>query len=230
MSDEPQSPPLTNSPDARTPDGTLKEPTPTPTPTPTPPIQLTSGKEPTPDTKLPSSTAPESYTFTPPKGQTYDQTIIDKATPIFKELGLNQAAAEKLIGLWNESATAKITDAKSIISAQGERWLTELKADASVGSKIESIRTDIGRAFDSLIADGTITTKDIEEFKSAMDLSMVGNQRAFVKIIGALSASRVEGKSVTGGGPSPHGQNPKGQAQRPSLASAMYPNLSPAAG
>lgn len=113
------------------------------------------------------------------------------------------------------------------IAAQGEKWLAETQADPLVGPKLEAIKTDVGRAFDAMIADNTLTRKDVEEFKSTMDLSMAGNQRAFIKILGALSKSRVEGRPVNlnGTGPSPNGQSPTGASPKPTAAQLMYPNL-----
>lgn len=109
--------------------------------------------------------------------------------------------------------------------AQGEKWMTETKADPAVGPKLESIKADIGSAFNAMIAKGTITERDRTEFMQSMDLSMVGSQRAFIKIFGAMAKAQIEGKAVNGGGPSAEGQQPNGKTAPPSLAAAMYPNL-----
>lgn len=103
--------------------------------------------------------------------------------------------------------------------------MAETQADPNVGPKLESIKADIGSAFNAMIAKGTITERDRSDFLTAMDLSMVGSQRAFIKIFGALAKSQIEGKAVNGAGPSPNGQQPTGQTPRPSAAAAMYPKL-----
>lgn len=103
--------------------------------------------------------------------------------------------------------------------------MTETKADPAVGPKLESIKADIGSAFNAMIAKGTITERDRTEFMQSMDLSMVGSQRAFIKIFGAMAKAQIEGKAVNGGGPSAEGQQPNGKTAPPSLAAAMYPNL-----
>jgi hypothetical protein len=58
-----------------------------------------------------------------------------------------------------------------------------------------------------------------------MDLTGAGDNPAFIKAFWKLSQHVVEGKPAPGGGPSPHGQVAVGQAQRPSIAQAMYPSL-----
>jgi hypothetical protein len=51
--------------------------------------------------------APEKYAdFTLPEGVTLDKALIDKAQPLFKELGLTQDAAQKLVTLQAEGSKA----------------------------------------------------------------------------------------------------------------------------
>lgn len=226
MSESQPSTPLPNDPAARTPDGTLKDagtPLATQTSSTTPETKVDEPATSTePATKSP---APDTYTFTPPDGKTYDQSTIDAATPVFRELGLNQAQADKLVEFWNSRAQTSADAAKATIAAMGEKWMGELKSDPDIGGKLDTVKADMGRAFDSMVADGSISRRDVDEFKFAMDLSMVGNNRAFAKVFNSLAKSRVEGKSVSGTGPSTHGQNVKGVTPRPGLAAAMYPNL-----
>lgn len=235
MPDSPASPPLPNDPAARTPDGTLKDAQTPPTTQPEsgPTTQTPTETKPNVDgTTLPPANPPappgppDKYDFKPAEGSPpYDQTILDAATPVFKELGLSQPQAEKLVELWNKHAQTQADLGVKAVIAQGEKWMTETKADPDVGPKLESIKTDIGRAFDAMIAKNVITPKDRSEFLQAMDLSMVGSQRAFIKIFGALAKAQIEGKAVNGAGPSPNGQQQTGQTTRPSAAAAMYPNL-----
>jgi hypothetical protein len=168
---------------------------------------------------------PDKYEFKPPAGQTYDQPLLDAATPIFRELGLSQPQADRLVELWNKHAQSQADVGAKAIVAQGEKWMTETKADPDVGPKLDQIKADIGSAFNAMIAKGTITERDRTEFMQSMDLSMVGSQRAFIKIFGAMAKAHVEGKAVSGTGPSAEGQHPNGKAAPLSIAAAMYPNL-----
>lgn len=239
MPDSPPSPPLPNEPAARTPDGTLKDATTLtaltdPSTTPSPPNPEPTNVEPTATTPTPPKPGeppvaiPDKYEFRPAEGAPpYDETIIATATPVFKELGLSQAQADKLVSIWNTHAKSQADIAVQAVIAQGEKWMTETKADPSVGPKLDTIKADIGRAFDAMIADNTLTRKDVEDFKQTMDLSMAGNQRAFIKTLGALAKSRIEGKPINPGRatPSEAGQNPNGAVSKPTPAQLMYPNL-----
>lgn len=227
MSDSPASPPLPNDPAARTPDGTLKDAS---TPTTQPP---TSGTEPksndqsaaSPDPAKPTLGPPDAYTFTPPAGQTYDKATIDAATPMFRELGLTQPQADRLVEFWNKQAQSQADIGQRAIEAQGQKWDSQLKADPELGPHLATIKSDMGQAFNALVAKNKLTQQQVDGFKFAMDLSMVGSNPDFVRVFRAFAQPHIEGTSVTGTGPSPNGQNAKGTTPKPSLASAMYPNL-----
>src|SRR6266436_2405621 len=113
-SDNPQSQPGAT----RTPDGTMLDQTPastTPTPEPRPEGEsfLTKKEEPskTPETppaepsktedKRPDAGAPEKYgDFKLPDGYQFDQASLDQATTLFKEAGLSQEAAQKMVDFY----------------------------------------------------------------------------------------------------------------------------------
>ena len=191
----------------------------TQTPTSTPTSQSNE-----PATTKPTSepaTVPESYTFKTPDGTELDKATADAATPIFRELGLSQAAADKLVSFYNEQMKSVADAGSKAVLAMREKWVGEVKSDPELGGKLDTIKADIGRAFDALG-----DTKLVNEFKTAMDLTGAGDNPAFIRAFWKLSQKVIEGKPVNGAGPSPHGQQPGGVAKRPSLASAMYPNLS----
>src|SRR5258706_11787563 len=91
-------PPMPNSPEARTPAGELKDqaqPTTTTTPTETPPPEPP--VEPKPEAP---AGAPEAYTdFTLPEGVKLEGETLKAATELFRELGLPQANAQRLVDL-----------------------------------------------------------------------------------------------------------------------------------
>ena len=191
----------------------------TPSPTTSNPSPPNDSAAPKPSTK--PTAVPDAYTFKAPDGTELDKPTADAATPIFKELGLSQAAADKLVGFYNERMKAVADAGSQAVLAMREKWVSEVKSDPDLGGKLDTIKADIGRALDALG-----DAKLVNEFKSAMDLTGAGDNPAFIKAFWKLSQKLIEGKPVGGGGPSPHGQQSSGMAKKPSLASAMYPNLS----
>ena len=192
----------------------------TPSPSSTPDAPAASAD--VPPATVPATGAPESYDFKSAEGQPLaDRTIVDAATPIFRELNLTQPQAQKLVDFYNAQMKSQSDAGAKAVTAMREQWVSEVKADAELGPKLDTIKTDIGRAFDALG-----DTKLTNEFKSAMDLTGAGDHPAFIRAFWKLSQRLIEGKPVSGGGPTANGQSPSGQVRRPSLASAMYPNLS----
>ncbi|MDR3572272.1 MAG: hypothetical protein P4L50_00285 [Anaerolineaceae bacterium] len=230
MSDSNQSPPLNNEPAAREPDGTLKDATqalttqPTQTSTPVPSLE--------PKTNEPTTTAdakstdtkpvvPETYTFTDKEGKAIevDKTILEAATPIFRELGLDNTKAQKLVELWNAQVNAKAVDVQKTIATQREKWTQEVLADPLIGGDLGKVSQNIGRLYDS-IGDPAF----VREFKQNVMDHGLDNYAPFVKMMIRLADKLTEGTHVSGTGPSVHGQSSKGVQSRPSIAQALYPN------
>lgn len=222
------SPPPANSPEARTPTGEIKDVSQTQsteTPTPTPASSTTSSTtEPAPSDPAPApdpaAGVPDTYNFAAPEGTTLDKAVTDAATPIFRELGLNQAAADKLVAFYNQQMKAQADIGVKAVLAMREKWVGEAKSDPALGPKLEQIKADVARAYD-VLGD----PKLVSDFKDAMNLTGAGDNPAFIKAFHKLAQLVIEGKPVSGGGPSPHGQTNSGRSERPSIASAMYPNL-----
>ena len=220
MSETTLTPPAPNTPEARTPQGELRDAS---TPVTQPQTETTTSTSEThsdPAAPKPADGAPDTYTFKPPEGQTYDDAAIAAATPIFKELGLSQAAADKLVTFYNEQMKAVADTGTKAVMAMREKWVTEVKSDPEIGGKLDVVKADIARAYD-VLGD----TKLVQDFKSAMDLTGAGDNPAFIKAFWKLSQKIIEGKPAPGGGPSPHGQTAGGNSPRPTIAQAMYPNL-----
>lgn len=223
----------------RAPDGTIldqssTQPT-TSTPTQTnPDSPSTSNSNPPVDPNAPkpavSPTAPavpERYEFKAPEGQTLDPAVVDRATPIFRELGLDNAAAQRLVDFYTGEMKSHADTAKAAIISMGKTWSDQTMADPKLGPHIDTIKADVGRALDLL------ESKDPglkAEFQSAMDQTMVGNHPAFIRAFWAFAKSVAPGTHVPGGGPSPMGQSPTGTIAPKSAAAAMYPHLVSKAG
>lgn len=216
--------PLPNDSATRTPGGTIIDardianPTPTPTPTPTEPTPATTNEPPTPPD--PASLPPDTYTFKAPEGQAVDQTLVDTFSPIFKDLGLTQAQADKLVDAQSKWAKSQADLTGSAIEAMGARWMSETQADPELGPNLDKIKVDIGRALDQ-----TLKPDERLAFQKAMNDTMAGNNPAFVRAYWKLAQKIGPGNHVSGGGPSPNGQTAVGRTERPSVAASMWPSL-----
>lgn len=174
----------------------------------------------------PSAGAPEAYAaFTAPEGYTLDQKSLDAFTPIAKELGLSQEAAQRLVGFHAQAMIDAAKAPQSTYESLRNTWRTEVSADNDIKaytldgkSGLDAVKIDIGRAL------GTLDPKLAGDFRAAMDLTGAGDHPAFIKAIWKLSQSIAEGKPVAGAGPSPHSQAAPG-AGKPSPAKSLYPNL-----
>lgn len=202
---------LANDPAARSPTGEI--------------LNQTSSTEPvnepaaTPAEPAATETVPESYTFAAVNGIEYDAETIAAATPIFKELGLTQSQADKLVAFQAARDAAVGKNSLDAANAMRESWRDQISKDPEIGSKLDQVKETVGRAYDSLG-----DPKLVQEFKDAMNLTGAGDHPAFVKALYKFSQAITEGQHVAGGGPSSAGQTKPGTA-RPSLAQAMYPHL-----
>jgi hypothetical protein len=208
-------PPLPNDPASRTPDGTLKDQTSSTAPAPA--TQEPSSESPKPSDAA-KPTVPDTYTFKPTEGREIDPKLIERATPIFKELGLDQANAEKLVNLYNGLMEEQVKN----VNTMREGWREATAKDPDMGSKLDAVKADIGRMKDALFANDANLRR---EFEKAMDLTGAGDHPAIVKAWWRASEAFREGSHVGGTSPSAHGQKAPGTPARPSLAQAMYPTL-----
>lgn len=162
--------------------------------------------------------APEKYEFKAPEGFTLDEKAVEDASKVFKELGLPQEGAQKLIDLYiaksNEAAQAPY----DLWKETQENWVKEIKADPEIGGKLDQVRSTTAKAIDSL------GPKLAEQFREAMEFTGAGNNPAFVKAFYNLAQRVTEGGHVSGSGPTKQSQSTTGNAV-PSAAEAIYPHL-----
>lgn len=221
--------PQVNEPEARTPEGELKsqtQPEQKPSGSPEPEIKPETKPEIKPEGETKPEVkagAPEKYEdFKVPEGIKLEGETLTKAQGLFKGLGLTQDAAQSLIDFHTAQMTAAATAPLTAYNEMRDGWKAATAADPELGPKQKAIQENIGKAFDTLN-----NPKLVADFKEAMNLTGVGDHPAFVKVLNAWATQVTEGKPVRSGGPSEHGQNDKGQNQRPSVAQGMYPNLKP---
>jgi hypothetical protein len=238
--------PLANSTEARSPTGEILDRSSTTALTPTPTITLTTpdpalsadtskttetpdGKTTLTEAKTPPATpvVPEKYAdFKAPDGFALDTKALESATPIFKELGLSQEQAQKLVDFHTAQMIEAAKAPQATVDTMRADWRAKVSADTDIkaavaGDKtgIDAVKVDIGRAL------GKLDPALAGEFKSAMDLTGAGDHPAFIKAIWKLSQFVGEGTHVAGKGPSPAGQTNPSAPARPSAAQALYPTL-----
>lgn len=211
--------PQPNTPEARTLDGTLKDQT-------APLDSQTTDKklDTTPETKADDKpVVPDTYTdFKVPEGFTLNKDSIAAALPVFKELGLTQDQAQKLVDLQTarETELAKAGQGDYALMREGWRKDTLANPELSAGGKIKpDVLATIGRAID-----GLNNPKLAASFRQAMDSSGIGDHPAFVETFYQMAKQNTEGRPVSAGGPSPLGQTAP-NSKPASVAAAMYPNL-----
>lgn len=166
---------------------------------------------------------PEKYDFKAPEGYEIDQKAVDEAVPIFKELGLTQDQAQKLFDIYSKNAIATADAALKQYEATRQGWREEVVKAPDLGDGREGLKPEVRKAIDTAIS-AIGDAKAISEFKSAMDLTGVGDNPHFVRAIAAWGKLLSEGTPVRGTAPSPAGQVKPGESPR-SAASALYPNL-----
>ena len=202
--------PLANSPEARTETGEIIDRS-------KPAEPAGNLAEPKPES---AAGAPEAYAdFSIPEGHTLDTATIESATPIFRELGLSQDQAQKLVDFYSAKIGEINSQNEGFMEQMRTEWRNQLSADKEIGGKLDAVKVDIGRALDRIPAE--VRTA----YKEAMDLTGAGDNPAIIKAMYSLAQLVNEGTPVRGDGPSTHGQSRTGVETRPSAASAMYPNL-----
>ena len=230
MSDS--TPPLPNDPAARTPMGEILDATTgqpplgspsTTTPTTTSEPSTNEPRDPTPPAapKPDAPAVPEKYEFKDPSGKELASPLLDTVAPIFRELGLDQAAADKLVAAYYKHAQTEAEATLEAIKTTGKMWMDQTMADPELGPNMDKIKVDVGRALET-----TLSPPEREAFQKAMNDTMAGNNPAFVRAFWKLAQKVGPGTHITGNGPAPTGQNPRGTADdRPSVAEAMWPKL-----
>lgn len=174
------------------------------------------------DTKKPEpAAAPEKYeAFTVPDGFTLDETVSKEAGDLFKGLNLSQTQAQSLVDFYIAKTSEAAEAPFKAYETMRQDWQTQMKADPELGPNLPKVKETIARAFQA-IGDAKLESS----FREAMDLTGAGDHPAFAKFFYKLAQRVVEGRHVSGSGPSPAGQ--RGPNDKPaSIANAMYPNLS----
>lgn len=137
-----------------------------------------------------AAVVPEKYELAGTDGGELDAVALEAAAPVFKELGLSNDQAQKLIPVAEQFAKSigdrlnqQILDS---VATERKAWLDTAKADEEIGgSKWDSSIVTAAKALDGLgLTKGSA-------FRNLLDESGLGNHpemiRAFVKVGNAIS-------------------------------------------
>lgn len=148
-----------------------------------------------PSNTEPASTVPESYSFEAPEGFNVDNDLINGMTPVFKELGLSQEQASKLVQKYNEQSAAQMQDT---IAQSQTQWETELRNDPDFGG--DNFDTNAAQVAEFVAK--TIPEDMKDGFYKTLNETGMGSHPAFVKYMFQLSKMFPVGEdSPTGGTP-----------------------------
>ena len=181
-----------------------------------------------PAAKVDAPVVPDKYEFKAPDNYTLNPTAYEAAIPVFKELGLTNDQAQKLVDLQIKREIALAKAPQDAVETMRRDWRGKVEADADLKATVDknsgktgmdAVKINIARTLSVLPVDLQV------EFKDAMNLTGAGDHPAFIKAFNKLAAFVTEGSHVAGKGPSDLGQQKPGTNTRPSAAEAMYPGL-----
>lgn len=168
--------------------------------------------------------APEKYeAFKLPEGFKLAEGVQPKIETMFKDMGLSQANAQKLVDFYAEQSREFQSRPYEAYKEMTSQWATESKSHPDLKGKLgpgQEVNVRIAKALDSL-GDPQL----VSDFKALMDLTGAGNNQAFIRVIDRFAQKVTEGTHVSGKGPSEHGQTARGTAALPTAAAALWPNL-----
>lgn len=147
---------------------------------------------------------PEKYEIKVPEGMTLDQVFIDELTPVFKELKITQAGAQRLADIYTKKlqavADTQATDFKNFLKDSYDETVTAL------GAKYKEELAYVAKVRDMFLS---------EETREMLDASGLSNNKAFILDLIKLGKLISEDKLVGGKKETPSGMK--------SAADIMYP-------
>jgi hypothetical protein len=162
---------------------------------------------------------PEAYEFKMPEDFELPEETSKEVTTLFKEIGLDQPSAQKLLDFYIDKASEAQKAPYEAWAKMRKGWVEEVKNDKDLGGRLAEVRVTVSKAID-----GLGDPKLAQDFRQAMDFTGAGDNPAFVRVFWKLAQMVTEPGHVSGKGPSAEGQ--KSPDERPrTAAAAMYPNL-----
>ena len=170
---------------------------------------------------------PEKYdAFKAPEGYELDTKVVEEASALFREAGLSQATAQKLVDLYSGQMQKHSQTSLQTVKDMRAGWVTEAKALPNIGTELGpqgKVVVQLSRALDSLVSTQSISAKVANEFRNAMGLTGAGDHPAVIQVMHALTSHFAEGSAVRGNGPSRFGTDQPNARRSP--AEEIYPSL-----
>ncbi len=147
---------------------------------------------------------PAEYTdFTVPEGAVIDEPVMAEFKTVAKELGLDQAAAQKLLDFGGSKIKAMAEAPYKVWTDMQAQWQAEVKADPEIGgTNLADTQKNAALVFQP--GDGNPFVKNADEaaaLKAALNTTGSGNNPAIVKLFSRLGALLKEPGSLTGNPP-----------------------------
>lgn len=155
-----------------------------------------------------SQTSPDTYAdFVMPEGMTLDGSVLDEATPLFKELGATQEQAQKLMDLAAKQIQAGSQTQVDTFNQLMSDWRVQAKADKEFG----------GDKFDEnvKVAQSAIGKYGTPELKQLLEDHGVGNHPEVIRFM--VRVGRTLSEDVPG-------STGVSTSQKTDRASILYPN------
>lgn len=141
------------------------------------------------DTDASSQTSPDAYAdFVMPEGVELDSALLTEATPLFKELNLNQEQAQKLVDFQAKQAKASSESQVDTFNQLMNDWQEQSKNDKEFGG--DKFEENVGIARSAIDKFGT------PELKQLLEEHGVGNHPEVIRFmvkVGKLTAEDVPG-------------------------------------
>lgn len=145
---------------------------------------------------------PDKYELTAGEGFEIDATVLEEATPIFKELGLGQEQAQQLVPL-GEKLISQYEAAKADeFAAIRAEWAREVKEDAEIGKgNFAETQRLCGKALDVFTGPQFVMGEDGKpllnedgkpvpsEFRQFLNETGIGNHPVFVKVFREIGSA-----------------------------------------
>lgn len=142
---------------------------------------------------LSSQTPPDTYAdFVMPEGVELDSALLTEAAPLFKELGLTQDQAQKLVDFQAKQAQASSESQVDAFNQLMNDWQTKSKNDKEFGG--DKFEENVGVARSAIDKFGT------PELKQLLEEHGVGNHPEVIRFmvkVGKLTAEDVPGGLTT---------------------------------
>ena len=131
--------------------------------------------------------------FEPKEGMEIDTDAVTMATPLFKELGLDQAQAQKVVDVYSDLVQAGTQKQVDAFNEQVGKWREDSKNDSEFG----------GDKFDENIgfAQAAVNKFGTPELKQLMEDYGIGNHPEVIRFmvkVGKLTAEDVPGDDTAG--------------------------------